>query len=56
MIKELVSVLGSSSRINLAARVDRDDVASVKVLEKSGFKKISEQTTVGRFYFELTVN
>ena len=56
MVKALVAVLADGTSMRLVAGVDRDNVASAGVLEKSGFKKIPELTTVGRFGFELSIN
>lgn len=56
MVKALLTALGGGPRMRLAAGVDRENVASAAVLEKSGFRKIPEQTTAGRFGFELEIN
>jgi ribosomal-protein-alanine N-acetyltransferase len=56
MIKGLLATLRGDRQMRLAAGVDRDNVGSVKVLEKSGFRKIPAQTTAGRYYFDLTIN
>lgn len=56
MVKALIAEFGNGDRMRLAAGVDRDNVASASVLEKSGFQKMPAETTPGRFYFELKIN
>lgn len=55
MITGLITAIKGGLQARLVAGVDRDNAASVGVLEKSGFKKIPEQTTAGRYYFEIDV-
>ncbi|MEO1918208.1 MAG: GNAT family N-acetyltransferase [Paracoccaceae bacterium] len=55
MVTELIAAIKGGLQTRLVAGVDRDNVASVGVLEKSGFKKIPEKTTAGRYYFEIDV-
>jgi len=56
IINGLVSDLGNKGESRLLAGVDADNIASARVLEKVGFKKLHERTTVSRSFFELVIS
>jgi RimJ/RimL family protein N-acetyltransferase len=54
-LKGLVVALEGGPQICLLAGVDTSNAASAKVLEKAGFKRLTERSTANRDYFELFV-
>ena len=53
IVKALIAAFENEPRMKLVAGVDRSNIASARVLEKSGFTKQHEQSTAGRNYFEF---
>ena len=56
LVAGLVAVFETGPRIRLVAGVDRSNAASARVLEKSGFGRLPEQSTGDRDIFEQTSN
>ena len=56
MVRALVTELRKGPPMRLAAGVDADNVASSRVLTKSGFEELPDQTTPGRLFFEMSLN
>ena len=55
IISALVSEFGDDLELRLVAGVDSANLASARVLEKSGFVKLHEQSTDSRAFFELLI-
>lgn len=56
LVLALVSAFETGPRTRLVAGVDRSNAASVRVLEKSGFNPMQEQSTAEHLMFEVTVS
>ena len=55
IVTALLANLANENGVRVLAGVDNDNIASARVLEKSGFKKLHEQSTDSRSFFELVI-
>ncbi|OUS04474.1 hypothetical protein A9Q96_16175 [Rhodobacterales bacterium 52_120_T64] len=55
IVTALLANLGKGQAVRLLAGVDNHNLASVRVLEKSGFEKSHEQSTDSRSFFEVVI-
>lgn len=53
IVKALIAAFASEPPMKIVAGVDRSNIASARVLEKSGFTKQHDQSTAGRNFYEF---